>query len=685
MRSVNRLLKNWDLKMKPLHVSALILLLLSSLSISAEPASGQDKEPAVFRDLYGDPLPPGAIARLGTTRLRHGGGWRLRDAAFSPDGKMLASFGGDRRLRVWDTANGKELQNTLLDSFSSDSPTVVFSGDGKCVAVTSYQEIALCAIGSSKPRILPEQPDYAKGLAFAPDGKLLAVYGYAKTVSLIDPATGKEVRQLKGHEEKILGAAFSVDGKTLATSSEDLTCRIWNVADGKQQTKLETNKVKAQMLDLSPDGKWIAWWDEDGEIHVHDVVTGKEKTSFNAANRDALFCLHWRYSAMRFTPDGTLESLYRGHFSQWHPEKGLKTREFKPVSGKTAYGRISPDGKKAVLWDWDHGTALHLFDLETGKEKEVGVGHLKPVHTVLAQPGGKLIASESSDGTIRLWDPANSKELRRWRPECVFRSVAFTPDGKALAFSDYDKKLFIRVVDLDTDKQLQRLDTESSHHLAFSGNGKLLLTAGSTRIEVWDVAQGKMLGELEDVPETKLPPLVLSEHAPWLTYFVHSPSISPDGTKAAAAFVRSRECSVYLWDTTTRKKLPDWPGNKQLNSPVAFSPDGKTLAVVQERKNSENDVVLWDFSREEIVKRFPVADISCNCVVFSRDGKLLALSGYYKSIVQVYEVASGKEIARFQAPAGPMTFSDDGATLITGSDDSTILIWDLRSQALRKK
>jgi WD40 repeat protein len=659
------------------------------LTVVGESTRAQDKEPGVLKDRYGVPLPPGAIARLGTTRLRHSQGWRLVDAAFSPDGKMLASFGGDSRLRVWDTANGKELRSGLLKSFSSIwHAAVAFSGDGKTVAVSSYRNLALCDVGGAEPRVLPEQSDPISGLAFAPDSKLLAVYGSARSISLIDPATGKEVRQLRGHEKAILGAVFSADGKTLATSSEDLTCRIWNVADGKQQSKLETNKLKALMLDLSPDGKWIAWWDEEGKIHVHDVATGKEKTSFDAGT-GALFILDWRQSTMRFTPDGTLEALnWSRHFSQWHPEKGWKSRTFEPVWGNTAFGRIAPDGKNTVLWDWDHGTSLHLFDLETGKEKEVAVGHLKMVRTVLAQPGGKLVASTSSDGTIRLWDPANSKELRRWRPECAFQPAVFTPDGKALAFSDYDKKSFIRVVELDTDKQLQRLDTERTYHLAFSGNGKLLLTADFTRIEVWDVTQGKRLRELEDVPETKLPPLILSEHAPWLTYTVNSLNVSPDGTKAAAAFVRSGgECSLYLWDTATGKKIPGWLGNKQFNAPIAFSPDGKVLAAVQQRKQSENDVVLWDFAKEEFVKRFPIADISCNCVAFSRDGKLLAVSGYYKSIVQVYEVATSKEIARFEAHEGPvtLTFSSDGSTLITGGEDSTLLIWDLRSKVLQKE
>jgi WD40 repeat protein len=661
-----------------LHVAAVIS--------TTAPVLAQDKEKAVRTDRYGDPLPAGAIARLGTTRLRHTSSWRLVDAAFSPDGKMLASIGGDSRLRVWDTSNGKELHSTLLESFSLFSPAVAFSADGKTVAVSAYRDVALCDIGSMKPRRLPERPDSITGLAFAPDGKLLAVYGRAKTVSLIDPATGKEVRQLKGHEKAILSAAFSADGKTLATTSEDFTCRIWNLEDGKQKGQMETNKLRAVIVALSPNGKWIAWWDDEPRIHVRDMVTGKEQTSFKAG--DGLFILDWQQSAMRFAPDGTLQALYWSrHLFQWHPEKGLKTREFKPVSGKTAFGRIAPDGKTAALWDWDGGTALHLFDLETGKEREVAVGHLKTVYTILAQPGGKLVASASSDGTIRLWDPSTSQQLRRWRPGSTFHPAVFTPDGKALVFSDYDGTTFVRIVQPETNMQLGHLDTKRTRHLAISGNGKTLLAADFTRIELWDFDKGKRLRELEGVPETGLPPLKFSSGGPWLTYTVHSLRVSPNGKFAAATFTRSgQEASLYLWDTSTGKRLPDWPGDKRFSDPIEFSPDGKVLAAAQSGKDSAADIVFWDLAKEKIVKRFPIAHIACRSVAFSKDGKLLALGGSYRGIVQIYDITTAKEIARFRAHEGPvsLTFSADSATLITGSEDTTLLVWDVHSKELRK-
>lgn len=632
------------------------------------------------KDRYGDPLPRGAVARLGTTRLRHTGSWRLVDAAFSPDGKVLASLGGDDRLRLWDTADGKELQNFLLKDLpllSLYGPTLAFSNDGKTVAVSSGSKIALCLVGDAKHRFLPEQADSVNGVTFAPDDKLLAVYGSAATVSLIDPATGKGLRKLTGHEKAVYGAVFSADGKTLATTSEDFTCRIWNVEDGNPVRVLETTKQRAPLVALSADGKWLAWWDEEPRIHVRDLATGKEHAAFKAGR--ALFILDWRQCALGFAPDNTLRALDRSlHLFEWHPQRGLTSRDFQPVSGKTAYGRIARDGKNAVLWDWDHGTALHLFDLESGKEMIVAEGHLKLVYEVAAQPGGKWIASSSSDGTVRLWDAANAREKYRWQPESAWHPILFTQDGK-LAFGAYDGQSHIKIIDLDKETA-QRLETKRTRQLALSADGKLLLATDLTRLEIWDFTNGKRLQELDDVPETKLPVLKIDELAPWLSYTVGALTVAPDGKLAAAAFTRSgNECSIYLWDTATGKTLPAWPGIREASLPIAFSPDGKYFAAGNRRGEKEWAIALWDIGKREIVKRFPIGAIA-----FSRDGKLLAVAGDDKGTV--YEVASGKETARIPFPLSPacMAFSNDGSNLITGHADGTLLVWDLRSKALRK-
>jgi WD40 repeat protein len=85
----------------------IISLLLSPVFVAADPPPPAEVKSSAV-DSYGDPLPTGAIARLGTVRLRHGS-YSIQALAFTPDGKTLASAGYEGMLRFWDTATAKPL------------------------------------------------------------------------------------------------------------------------------------------------------------------------------------------------------------------------------------------------------------------------------------------------------------------------------------------------------------------------------------------------------------------------------------------------------------------------------------------------------------------------------------------------------------------------------------------------
>jgi WD40 repeat protein len=613
---------------------------------------------AVASASRGDPLPDGAVARLGSVRFLHGD-W-VHTLAFFPDDKALLAGTHESFLRVWDAATGRE--DRRLPGDGSSLMCVALSPDRKRLAVGD-NSLRLLVLDAATGKVLVRtrgDTSSVTAVAWAPDGKTVAAGGLGHVVRLFDAATGQELRRMEGHKEHIMRLAFTPDGKELVSASGDKTLRVWDAATGKELRQLDGRVEFTGCLVLSPDGKTAAcdcavpsgpnsYW---SVVRLWDVRTGKALRDLKA---------HSTY-AMAFSPDGKL--LATGDASRyeirlWDPATGDEVRRWKAHEERVTALAFTSDGKTLASGGADRRVCL--WDPATGTERLPADGHRGAVQSVAFAPDGKTVVSGGKDRTMRLWDPATGKELRRCDdvggPYWGLTALGFSPDGKTLAsLEPTGSSTTFRLWDPATGKERLRFDDPKLPHwtFAFLPDNETLASAGvDYSISVWELTTGKLVRKL-------------GKHKGHVVAL----AVSPDGKTIAWA---GEYQGVGLWDAVTGKGVHTFAGTQHHgDSALAFSPDGRLLATA----SSSDPLRLWDPVTGRKVAEWPSGRAS-PCLAFSPDGLLLALPVTHG--VALWDVAAGREVRRFTghlAEVRSMAWAPDGRAVVTASADGTLLVWD---------
>jgi WD40 repeat protein len=474
------------------------MLLMTCCGVFAVP--GQDNPPLanaksdpkesqpVQRDFYGDPLPPGAVARLGTARFRHGD--EINAVAFSPKGDMIASAGGSS-VRLWDAKTGRQLR---LLSDHGWVTSVAFSPDGKLVAAGGNDIVGLwdLATGQKIHNFKMEMGGWLT-LAFSPDGKTLAAQSHW-AFSRWELASGKEL-PLNGFKAPVECFAFSPDGKKLLFSG-GFAIRCCETETGKELFSLGQDEEQIKAVGFSPDGKTFASVGSKASLRLWDAETGTPIPHFQQYH---IWC-----SSFVFSRDGKTLIVGGSGISSWDVKTGKQIRGFEGHASEVNAVALSSDDR--LLATGGRDTIIRLWDVKTGQEIHRFGGHQGEVRAVAFPPDGSFLVSGGGfqDRAFRYWDIRWQKELRPSRrasevdavevPDSPICYVTFSPDGKTMAVGGRE----IILLRTGTAEELHHfsLREESLVCAAFSPSGKIL-AGGGVSIHLWSFPEGKELPKFE--------------------------------------------------------------------------------------------------------------------------------------------------------------------------------------------
>lgn len=509
--------------------------------------------------------------------------------AFSPDGKTVAAPAGlELPIRIWDIESGKEVRGFGKQQVLAES--LAFSPDGKMLAVKAGPTVQLWDVQTGqelrkcRPRVFYAKQKHLNvdrnntmplnataGVAFSPDGKMLAAEAGDNTLHLWDPQTGKELGKLV-HPGMVVSASFHPKGKHLATGCNDNAIRVWDLTTFKETLTIEGHLGGYMAVAYFPDGQTIAsaggthciqLWNAGAgqqvrplEGHQGEVFAG----AFVGKQRQALLATVGRDNVFRF----------------WDCVAGKEVRQFANTLDTIERVAMSADGRLIATLG-DDEDVIRLWDTNTGKQlRELSA---KAV-SLSFSADGKHLAAVDVNGQLTLWDTATGAEAHPFKDNIRAASnVTFTPDGSAIVCEGLDNILRLR--ERTTGKEVKALegplDGEMALAFVFSPNGGILAAIfPSNAIHLWDVASGKVVQRIQPGGDGGF------------TNMVGSLSFSPDGRTLAASFSGQKE--ITLWEVHTGKERRRFTGHRGPVSFVAYAPDGKAVAS----GGWDTSVLVWN-------------------------------------------------------------------------------------------
>jgi WD40 repeat protein len=642
-------------------------------------------------DAAGDPLPPGAVARLGTTRGRTNG------SVFTAIGDRLVVLEG-RSFRLIDIGSGKTVRTRENDQYllqadlSPDGSRIVTLGRPK--KDFDPRELPLVRIWNAKDLSVvadwPQTPGggwAAQTARFARDGKTVLV-AVSRDVYQCDALTGQVINSRRtrniGPDDTTDLVAFDETSVVFATSNMDkFVVRNWR--EDKALSPLSEVPRRMREAILSPDGKTLAWAAANATgIFLYDLATARVTRQIAAKDESST-----SYRKLRFSPDSkTLAFLHQAKHKEIVVVWDLEIQKVRWKSERPAEGfAFSGDSRLLV---GQSGSRIMVWEAATGKELSASPNAVSYVdHDLGFLPDGRGLWT-LLDGSVCLWDFSGKmrKRIALAENEYTTSGIVFD-DARRMATRSHDsaRKVSVRIWDLTSGRQLVRFAVPPADFLydvAVSPNGKRLATwSGDAALRIWDIESGRNLGEHFLVERGR--PNVDAE-------VTDGPLNNRDRMRNGTGTGENRltrdgsrllwfKEKVHLYDTSTGQEsaaIDSIAGGRA--GTIETSADGHW--VVTRFWGSEGGVFAFDLRHKTLYGKLQGdKDIASRVLAISADGRLIAVACENPKRIHVFETASLTRrltIDLGDSDAGRLEFSPGGRFLAAAMSDLSVLVYDLR-------
>lgn len=693
--------------LRPRLLRAVILAAAFGLPVAA---LGQE-EPEL--DTYGDPLPPGAVLRLGTIRFQATGGF-----AWMPDGKSLVSFCAGR-IWFWDVADGRPLKSLpALGNTDTHHYSLAVSQDAsKLVCASVDGDLSIHDLKNGREISRPRKRDGADPrlerpevdeLALAPDGTSFVTANYRQNVRLWDTETGEVLLRLPVDERQneYPCVAYSPDSRYVAYGC-GMTIRLFDLEDSAKPTIFENaHGQETTGVAFTPDGKSLisigtskyergqtpggkSYITNHCELRIWNLSEKRLEHELSLPERMGGAGL------MALAPDGkSLVTMHRETSLVWDLTERKVIRKLPPLT--TRYSRtrmkaaidasgkyLAVNGNEKYLGVWDVATGQALFSPEKR--------HSGWLFAACFSHNGRLIATGDSNGLIRIWDASSGETVRSLTgSDGTIRGLAFTKDDSRLivgaeGHDDKEIKFIGRLKAFnvsDGSLAMERsfpnrvvaiaLSLDDSKIAVGSGMGDRFIEPGSDpMVHVCDASSGKTLGEWK-AGEGKIASLAWSKDDRFLVCAAEDNTIRTIDVKAGKQI---EQIEVRHERVKDGKVTPD-----RLHQAFLLPDRERAITCTQ----FGNSIHRWDLKQGAKIWSLTTPGSRNMRIALSPDERVVASAwtdfARQQCGLTLWEVATRKQLLELAMPREQvysMAFSPDGRRIVTGLETGSSLVWDV--------